>query len=173
MKDDDQSHLETLPDGTRVELRGISKNDVEFERAFIEGLSPESRRFRFLASISANDEALLAKLTNIDSAHEVALIALTDEAEAKRQVGAARFSTAADGKAEIAVTVSDGWGRRGLGTLLMQRLIDAARQRGIHMLYSIDSAENYEMKDLAKSLGFECAPDPGDSTQVIHRLSLC
>ena len=39
-------------------------------------------------------------------------------------------------------------------------------------MYSMDSAENTHMHDLAKALGFHTRPDPDDATQVIHQLAL-
>jgi hypothetical protein len=39
-------------------------------------------------------------------------------------------------------------------------------------MYSVDSASNTPMRDLAKALGFETQNDPDDSRQVIHRLQL-
>jgi GNAT superfamily N-acetyltransferase len=172
MENEGQSHSETLRDGSRVEVRPISKADVELERTFIEGLSPQARRFRFLATIKTPGDALLGQLTNIDSTRDAAFIALTVDAGKQREVGVARFSTASKGKAEVAVTVSDGWQHKGLGTLLMRRVIDAANQHEIRMLYSIDAADNHEMKELAAYLGFERMADPDDATQVIHTLKL-
>jgi GNAT superfamily N-acetyltransferase len=163
---------ETLRDGSRVSVRPISRRDVELERAFIEGLSPESRRYRFLGSMKSPSEALLRKLTDIDPSTEVAFIALAVDAGRELEVGVARYSANADGSAEIAVTVDDHWQGKGLGTLLMHRLIDVARERGIKRLYSIDAADNSAMRDLAEHLGFSRETDPGDTTQVVHSLNL-
>src|SRR5688500_16993203 len=128
--------METLRDGSRVTIRPITKTDLELERRFIEELSPESRRSRFLYSIGTPSEALLKKLTDLDEQREAALIAVIDDGLHQREVGVARFSRTPDGRAEVAVTVSDDWQRRGLGTLLMKRLIELARLRGIRALYS-------------------------------------
>jgi acetyltransferase len=39
-------------------------------------------------------------------------------------------------------------------------------------MFSIDSANNSRMRELARDLGFARERDPDDSTQVIHRLTL-
>jgi GNAT superfamily N-acetyltransferase len=117
-------------------------------------------------------DALLKQLTQIDEGREAALIALTGDAGNPREVGVARFSATPDGRAEVAVTVSDDWRLRGLGTALMQRLIEVARSRGIRALFSIDPASNEAMARFARSLGFERTPDPADATQVVHTLVL-
>ncbi len=167
-----QSATEVLHDGSTVTIRPLHQQDVELERAFIEGLSPQSRRYRFLCSLVTPTDALLRQLTELDPQREAALIALVEEHGTTREVGVARFSGAPDGKAEIAVTVSDEWQNKGLGTALMKRLIDLARQRGIREFYSIDSSANDRMRRLAEHLGFEHKTDPEDATQVIYTLQL-
>jgi GNAT superfamily N-acetyltransferase len=163
---------ETLRDGSWVTIRPISRDDVDLERHFIEGLSPRARRFRFLCSMNTPSDALLKKLTQIDTAHDAALIALAEDGNQQVEVGVARFSATPDGRAEVAVAVSDDWQHKGLGTVLMKRLIQLARSRGIQSLYSVDSAANEAMRDLATFLGFDRKVDPDDATQVIHTLRL-
>ncbi len=63
---------EKLRDGTRVLIRPIHASDVELERRFIEALSPESRRLRFLGQIGTPSPAPLAQLTNPDPRHDAA-----------------------------------------------------------------------------------------------------
>ncbi len=164
--------IETLTDGSHVLVRPIQPTDVELERRFIEELSPESRRYRFLCGMRSPSEALLRHLTQIDPARDAALIALADDGQDIREVGVARFSARPDGRADVAVTVSDDWRLRGLGTALLRRLIDLARQRGIAELVSVDPADNHPMRKFAESLGFSRNRDPEDATQVIHSLSL-
>jgi len=165
--------IETLRDRTTVLVRPLAKTDREAERAFIEGLSAESRRFRFLGSIKAPSEHLLDRLTNVDQVHDVAFVAVVREGAGENIVGVARYGTDASGETcECAVTVDDEWHGRGLGTALMRHLIEVARARGIHRMESIDSAENVEMRDLARFLGFHTSTDPEDARQVIHRLDL-
>ncbi|MEJ8827427.1 hypothetical protein WKW80_36540, partial [Variovorax humicola] len=50
---------EMLRGGDRVLIRPIHKDDVEMERRFIEALSPQSRRFRFLDTLNSPSDALL------------------------------------------------------------------------------------------------------------------
>lgn len=165
--------IELLHDGTHVLIRPIHKRDLELERHFIEALSPTSRRFRFLDTMSSPDEALLKRLTAIDPATDVAYVALIAVGAEKREIGVARFSARADGKdCEFAVTVSDEWQQRGLGTLLMQHLITAARARGIESMYSSDASDNDSMHKFAEHLKFQHQRDPEDDGQVLYRVDL-
>lgn len=164
---------ETLHDQSRVLIRPIAPQDRGAERAFIEGLSEQARRYRFLGQVRCPSEALLRQFVDIDYVHEVAFVAVESDEAHPDIVGVSRYGTDAAGlHCECAVVVSDAWQKKGLGTLLMRHLIEVARTRGIHTMYSIDSAENMQMKDLAKFLGFRTRPDPDDATQVIHELDL-
>jgi GNAT superfamily N-acetyltransferase len=170
---DDPRWSATLKDGTRVLIRPIHKEDAAIERAFLKRLSPESRRLRFLGQMSEPSEGLIRNLTEIDYRRDMAFVALVHRDGEKREIGVARYSTSADGKnCECAVTVGDEWRNRGLGTLLMQHLIDVARSRGVQSMMSIDEADNTGMRDLAKFLGFRRKRDPDDPTLVIHTLTL-
>lgn len=163
----------TLADGSQVTIRVLHREDADLERDFIRRLSPESRRLRFLGQISEPSPALIRSLTELDYRHEMAFIALAEEAGKTIEVGVSRYSLAPDGKScECAVTVSDAWQGKGLGTLLMRELIDVARRRGIRSMFSIDASDNQHMRQLAHDLGFRRTLDPGDPCQVIHRIML-
>lgn len=164
--------METLRDGSQVTIRPICKGDIELERQFIEGLSPEARRYRFLYTIATPSEELLRKLTDVDPVNEAAFIAVVDEGLHQREVGVARFSRTPDGQAEVAVTVDAAWQRRGLATLLVRKLVAEARARGVRALYSVDAGGNESMRALATHLGFTRKVDPDDATQVIYTLTL-
>ena len=87
--------------------------------------------------------------------------------------GVARFSARADGHdCEFAVTVSDEWQHKGLGTLLMRRLIDVARARGIEAMHSSDAADNSLMRKFAEHLHFQHKRDPDDATLVRYSVDL-
>lgn len=165
--------LETLSDGRQVLVRPMNPGDADAERAFITALSPRARRYRFQEQITEPDEALVNKLVNVDHVNDEAFVALSGEGDDARIVGVSRYAVGNDPlQCEIAVTVLDDWQGHGLGTALMQRLIDAARERGIRRMVSLDFAENLEMAHLAHHLGFTSAPDPDDRTQVVHTLEL-
>jgi GNAT superfamily N-acetyltransferase len=162
-----------LRDGTHAVVRPIHAGDVELERRFIEALSPSSRRFRFLETMSSPSDALLRQLTAIDPSTDAAFVALIADGDQQREIGVARFSARPDGHdCEFAVTVSDAWQRKGLGTVLMKRLIDVAKARGIAAMHSNDSAENTCMRQFADHLGMRHQRDPDDSTLVRYTLDM-
>ena len=162
-----------LPDKTHVRIRPVCEQDAAAEGAFIEALSPRSRRNRFLGQMQHPSDELIAQLTHLDNVHDVAFAAVVDEGGKEKFVGVSRYSTDTSAKAcECAVTVLDDWQNKGLGTLLMKHLIEVAQSRGIKRMWSLDSAANVEMGHLARDLAFERSQDPDDATQVIHSLWL-
>jgi GNAT superfamily N-acetyltransferase len=170
---DYSSSRELLNDGQPVTIRLMSGRDAPAEREFISGLSPETRRLRFLGQIGQPSDAMITWLTAIDFVHDLAFVAVITEGERERIVGVSRYGLdPAGGRCECAVVVADDWQGRGLGVRLMQHLIDVARARGIEVMYSLDAASNTAMKDLARFLGFSRRPDPEDATMVIHELRL-
>ena len=165
--------LALLRDGTRVFVRPIHAEDIELERRFIEALSPSSRRFRFLETMHSPSPALLKQMTVINPSTDAAYVALLGTGAQTVEIGVARFSARADGlDCEFAVTVSDEWQHKGLGTLLMRRLIDVAKARGIKKMHSSDAADNGLMRKFAEHLNFHHVRDPDDATLVLYSVDL-
>lgn len=164
---------EVLRDQTQVTIRPINKADAVAERTFIDALSPQARRFRFLGQMQHPSDAMIEQFTNVDYVHDLAFAAMASDDPAHAFVGVARYSTNPDGsECECVVTVLDAWQGKGLGTVLVKHLIDVARSRGIKRMWSVDSAANTAMADVAKYVGFDRRQDPDDPSQVIHTLWL-
>jgi GNAT superfamily N-acetyltransferase len=164
---------ETLRDQSHVVIRPVRVDDAAADREFIESLSPQSRRYRFLGQMQHPSSELIDQLTGLDYVNDVAFAAVVADGAREKFVGVSRYSTSTDGTAcECAVAVLDDWQNKGLGAILMRHLIDVARSRGIKRMWSIDSSNNTAMSDLARFLGFQRSPDTGDPSQVIHSLWL-
>jgi GNAT superfamily N-acetyltransferase len=163
----------SLADGRRALIRPMNPSDADAERAFIAALSPEARRNRFQEQFAVPSETLVNQLVDVDHVNDEAFVALSEESQHTEIVGVSRYAVGSNPQqCEIAVTVLDAWQDLGLGTVLMRRLIDAARDRGITRMVSLDFAENQRMTHLAHALGFVTTPDPDDRTQVVHTLTL-
>lgn len=163
---------QTLSDGSSLLIRPIGVKDAEADRAFIEGLSAQSKRFRFLGQIASPSDAFIKQLTNIDYVNDVALVAVIQEAGKEKIIGVSQYAVDRAGHCECAVVVADEWQHKGLGTALMRHLIAVARDSGLLLMESTDLAENSEMRELARDLAFHCRPDPEDARQVIYSLRL-
>jgi len=162
-----------LRDGSPVVVCPIHDDDIELERRFIEGLSPSSSRFRFLETLHSPSQALLEQLTVINPSTDVAYVAVVGEGEQQREVGVSRFSAQPDSlDGEFAITVSDDWQNKGLGTLLMDLLIEVAKARGLDVLHSSDAADNGPMRRFAEHRGYQHQRDPDDTRLVRYSIDL-
>jgi len=151
--------------GQRLTIRPIRPEDEEQHRAFIDAMTPADLRLRFFSAVRSLDHSQLARLTQIDYDREMALIAtVADEHGKSRTLGVVRAVADPDNEtAEFAVTVLSTVKRRGLGRLLMERIIAYARSRGTHWLLGEALRENTGMIALARTSGFTITrtDDPG------------
>jgi len=152
-----------LPDGTTITVRPIRPEDAEIEQSFVRNLSAKSKYFRFMRSVNELTQEMLVRFTQLDYHRELALIGITEKNGEEVEVGVSRYATNPDGKScEFAVIVADEWQRRGIGSHLMNTLMDAARQRGFQTMDGEILADNHNMLGLVKSLGFQIHPSPDD-----------
>ena len=150
----------TLDDGTRVVVRPVRRSDVGLLRKGFEELSAESRYRRFFGAKKALSQAELSYLTECDGINHFAIGAVLAGPDGREQgVGVARFvrltgENAADG----AVTVIDAMHHKGLGGLLVDRLLAAAAERGIEELRFSVLASNHPMSAVLRKLETRSAP---------------
>ncbi|MGZ5061516.1 MAG: bifunctional acetate--CoA ligase family protein/GNAT family N-acetyltransferase [Usitatibacter sp.] len=152
-----------LRDGTAVLLRPIRPEDAPLEEAFIATLSPDTMRLRFLSAMRSLTPAMLARFTQIDYDREMAFVALVGEGEDTREIGVGRYATLPDGRTcEYAIVLADAWHGRGLGEIMMRRLVEVARARGLETMVGDVLASNDPMLRLCAKLGFASAAMPDD-----------
>ena len=145
----------TLRDGSTVLIRQVRGTDAPLLADGFARLSARSRQLRFLGPKKMLSAAELRYLTDVDH-HDHEAIGALSPAEG-RGVGVARYIRDADDPraAEIAVTIADDWQGRGLGTELLARLSDRARQAGIGRFTATVSADNVAMPRLLWKMGAE------------------
>jgi GNAT superfamily N-acetyltransferase len=154
-------------------IRSIRIDDLEMEQDFIRRLSPAAKRYRFLGGVRELPPQELKRLCDVDGKNSMAFVATVRQGGREVEIGVARYSPAAGANTrEMAVTVSDEWQHRGLGTTLVKHLIETAKLNGVKHLYSMDLVDNGAMAALAKDLGMASTRDPSDPHQVIYSLTL-
>ncbi|WP_018410968.1 bifunctional acetate--CoA ligase family protein/GNAT family N-acetyltransferase [Methyloversatilis thermotolerans] len=164
-------HVVTLPNGTRALIRPIRPEDADREARFVRELSPETRYLRFMSTIKELPPQLLARLTQIDYDREMALVAIADDDA--EQLGVCRYVVNPDGEScEFAIVIADAWQRQGLARIMMNLLIETARERGLRVMEGVFLANNERMLRFVQSLGFHISRDPEDSSLVNGELLL-
>ena len=105
----------------------------------------------FPVTVGAFDETR----SGVDAFVTLALIAVTGPPGAETELAVARYVTNPDGRScEFAIVVADEWQRRGIGSRLLNALMDAARQRGFREMTGEILASNHNMLELVSNLGF-------------------
>lgn len=143
----------TLRDGAQVFLRPLTPDDRDGLREGIERLSPESRYRRFLTAMPELPERQLRHLVEIDHHDHEALGAF--DCSTGGGAGVARYVRLTEDpeSAEIAVAVADDWQGRGVGTALLDRLSQRAREEGIVRMRATLLADNDAVLGLLGHLG--------------------
>jgi acetyltransferase len=165
-----------MADGARLKLRPIRPEDADMERVFVASLSEQTRYFRFFYRLHQLTPAMLARFTQVDYDREMALLALEPDPASRngeKIVGISRYIANHDGEsAEFAVVVADEWHGRGVGRILMERVIASARKRGLKRLEGIVLRANQGMLKFSVQLGFEIEDDVDVPEQVRAVLAL-
>ncbi len=171
-----------LPGGGEYSVRPIRPDDALMLQDLMHHLSPESRYFRFVSSITELPPTMLARFTLIDYDREMALVAVVKERtpgadgefiETERIVGVSRYITNPDqSSCEFALVVADDFNGKGLGSRLMLSIMDVAREKGLAEMDGLVLANNPGMLKLMRSLGFSVKtyPEDADFKLVTHAL---
>jgi acyl-CoA synthetase (NDP forming)/ribosomal protein S18 acetylase RimI-like enzyme len=138
-----------LSDGGTILLREAQGSDLGAVSAFLTALSPESRRLRFLEDAADIPEAA-AWACQPPAPGALRLLALRGAAV----VGHGAYETTEPDAARVSLVVADEVQHRGLGTILLGRLAQAAAAVGVDRFRTEVAADNHGIIDLFRHSGF-------------------
>ena len=165
------THHDVLQDGTPVLMRPLRPADAALYPEFIAHVTPQDARLRFFSAIRELSEERIAELTQLDYSRAMAFIAIDERCG--EMLGVVRLHRDDDGRGgEYAVIVRSALKGRGLGWLLMQRMIEYARATGLARVHGQVLAENTTMLRMCSELGFQVADDPGSKGIKVATLEL-
>lgn len=159
-------------DGRRVLLRPIRPEDEPQHARFLSRIDPRDLQLRFFHAVKSLPRSALARFTQIDYDREMAFIAVAPGSDgAPETLGVVRACSDPDGvNAEFAILVRSDLKARGLGMLLMRKIVAYCRGRGITRLVGEVMSGNSRMLDLAHQLGFAVASGEGAVCRVVLEL---
>lgn len=135
--------------GGALLIRDVSPADIVAVDELLVGLSRDSAYQRFMA-VATRAQAEGYSRTLVDPARtQDAVVA---EAQG-RLVGVASTHLLPDGSAEFAIAVDDRRQHDGLGTLLLEALVERAERRGVHTLVGLVLSTNTQMLRVIHDLG--------------------
>ena len=142
-----------LDDGTAVRFRAVSPGDARALQRLHARCSGRSIEQRFFGPLGELPEKKAARLSRAEDGDRLALAAL-DPDGGEEIAAVVRFEREEGSEAaEYAALVEDRWQGQGLGRALTERLVEAARGRGVRRLYALVTPGNERMVRLLRGLG--------------------
>jgi len=168
----------TMKDGTQITVRPIRPEDEPLMVKFHGTLSDRTVYLRYFSSLSLAMRTAHERLVRIcfsDYEREMVLVAEYKDPQTGElhilAVGRLNRLQGADKEAEVAVMVSDQYQHRGLGTELLRRLVQIARERNLCRLVAEMLRDNLAIQTIFRKLGFRLNM-MGDPALVLAVLEL-
>jgi acetyltransferase len=159
----------TLRDGMAITIRPIRPEDEPLLVRFHQELSDRSVMLRYFHAINLSQRTAHERLIRVcfnDYDRDLALVAEGRRSDNNERfiLGIGRLSKMARGaEAEYSIVISDLWQNRGLGTELLGRLLQVARDEKIDRVTATILAQNLEMLRVSEKLGFKLTRSMTDS----------
>jgi acetyltransferase len=154
-----------------IALRPIRPEDEAQHLAFLSRLDPEDVRMRVFHSQREIARTELARLTQIDYAREMAFIAEAHDDGGRETLGVVRAITDPDNvEAEFGIIVRSDLKHRGLGQLLLAKLVRYLQAHGTQRLVAQVLHDNRTMLELARDNGFEVVKRDADAVHIARAL---
>ncbi|WP_240644231.1 GNAT family N-acetyltransferase [Antribacter gilvus] len=153
-----------LRDGTTTHLRPIRPDDADALQRFQMAQSERSTYFRFFAALERLPERMLRQFVTVDHQRRAAIVAVRPAqaqapveaagAEPEDVLGVARYDVVEDGTAEVAFNIADSFQGRGLGSVLLEHIAAAARERGVRRFVAEVLPQNRAMLAVFRDAGY-------------------
>jgi acetyltransferase len=144
-----------LRDGRTVLLRPIKPEDEPMWLEMFQNFSEESIRYRFFQIIKDTPHEVRVRYCNIDYDRELGIVAELTEDGRRRILGVVRLITEPDGKnGEIAFIVADPWQGLGLGSKMLDFMIEICKDKKLETIYGVMLPDNYRAINLMRKMGF-------------------
>jgi acyl-CoA synthetase (NDP forming)/RimJ/RimL family protein N-acetyltransferase len=154
-----------LADGGTVRIRPIRPDDGPRLVAFHALQSPESIYFRYFSPHPHLTDAEVEHLTHVDYVDRMAFVALLDDA----LIGVARYDRwPTRSEAEVAFFVDDRHRGRGMASILLEYLVEAARQAGISSFTATVLPSNQRMARVFRTAGFQLRSTFDEGVIEVH-----
>ncbi len=151
-----------VPNGAELLIRPLRPDDEDALANMLKRVTPDDVRLRFFNPRKTMDRALIARLTQLDYARDMAFVVIEPVKHAI--LGVVRImGDATRENGEFAILIRSDHQQQGLGTELMRRLLSFAALEGYHRIHGSVLSENRNMLNFCKGLGFELrqSTEPG------------
>lgn len=144
-----------MRDGRTVLLRPIKPEDEPLWLEMFQKFSDEAIRYRFFEMIKNPSHEVRMRYCSIDYDKEMAIVAELTEEGRKHIMAVVRLSMEPDRKSgEIAFIVADPYQTLGLGTKMVEYMVEICQDLGLEAIYGISLPDNLPAIRLMKRIGF-------------------
>jgi len=148
-----------LKNGKPVVLRPIKPEDETLLNELYQSFSEETMRFRFFQIIREMSHDTLTRYCNIDYNREIAIVAEVEEGKRGKIISVARLILQPGRKlGEFAVAVGDQWQGLGLGSKLVDYMVEIGKDMGLESICGDIMSRNLKMFRLCTKKGFKMEP---------------
>ena len=135
-------------------MRPIKPDDEPLWLEMFQNFSEESVHNRFFYMIKDTPHKVRARYCDIDYSREIAIVAELKE-EQKRILGVVRLTIDPDGKSgEVAFIVADPWQGLGLGSQMVDYMIEICKDIGLETIYALLLPDNHRAINFVRKRGF-------------------
>ena len=148
------SELVELRNGRKVRIGGLDRSHRQRYVTALNSLSSRTLYLRFLSPVRAISDAQVDRFLDVGHDGREALIAVSFDTD--EIVGVARFETdpSRGDQVEIGLVVVDAWQFQGVGSSLLDRLIELAGRCGYRVVGATSLAENAVVSSMVRARGF-------------------
>ncbi|MDA3959860.1 MAG: GNAT family N-acetyltransferase [Planctomycetota bacterium] len=152
-----------------VTVRPLVHDDEDRLKAFHDTLGDETVRARYHRHFPAQDRKETGRIHKICCADQIDEIVLGCFMESDGSLlGVGRLNIIGrGGSGETALVVADAWQGHGVGRVLKETLIIAARKRGLRCLSSVFDPRNRAAVELARHMGYRFMPMAEDEVVAV------
>jgi acetyltransferase len=156
-----------MKDGSSVTFRPIRPEDEPLMVKFHLTLSERSVHYRYFAQLKLEERIAHERLTRIcfnDYDREIAIVVDHKTKDGEHEIlGVGRLSKEHGSRdAEYAIVLSDKYQKQGLGTKLLETLVDIGRREKLARISATILPDNIEMQKVSKKVGFRLYHLEGD-----------
>lgn len=145
----------TTKENIDIHFRPISPLDEDKLRRFFYGLRKQDVYYRFMGYVRTMDHKAALPLVVMDYAEKYAMVGYVGEQPHEELVAVGRwFLDRTTNRAEVAFTVSPDYQQKGIGTFILNKLIELGKERGLRGFTAEVLAENRQMMKLFLNSGY-------------------
>jgi RimJ/RimL family protein N-acetyltransferase len=142
------------PSGSRrLRIRRLRPDEDAIVRELDARLSPGTRYLRFCSPMPALPDSLVRLLVSMDDRRGLSLVAEIDTGDRWEVIGLGSFGAIDNGAVEVGLVVCDEWQGRGVGTILADRVLLSAEDRGFDRFVVHVLSENIPIRRLIRRVG--------------------